>query len=317
MRRSLFLVIGVTLILSLLLSCFRKKPPARNLESRLEELFPGQFQIVVSNLDLLDVLKQFKGEKRAIIGDKSDPDVQFVLDWQKRSDTLGVDKETVQREHEKAKADIAQARKLFALLKDHRLERFSVGVIDQGAIIQVFAEPIPATREQTLGTIKAALDTSTEPLQTSIFIELMEPEAYHVKFQDVIPRGHWLTGDGWQRDEKTTSIDFVWRKALNLQKLRGEWTVNTESKRSQRRQEQSFQEAVEWAKRNLPANYDVDADKPFHLEVAADNGLVIRYGFPYFAKKPVAEDAEPLGYICGRYDTDKGAFSQWRKQTEF
>jgi hypothetical protein len=317
LRRSLYWVIGVTLIFSLLLACFRKKRPAHNLESRLEELFPGQFQIVVSNLDLLDVMNQYKGEKRAIIGDKSDPDVQFVLNWQKRSDTLGVDAETVRREHEKAKTDIAQARKLFALLKDHRLERFSVSVIDQGAIIQVFAEPIPATREQTLRTIKAALDTRAEPSQTSIFIELMEPEAYHVKFQDVIPRGHWLTGDGWQKDEKTTSIDFVWSKALNLQKLRGEWTVNTESKRSQRRQEQSFQEAVAWAERNLPSNYYVDADKPFHMEVAADNGLVIRYGFPYFAQKPVGEDIEPLGYICGRYDTDKGTFSQLRKQTEF
>src|SRR5205823_3617342 len=103
-------------------------------------------------------------------------------------DTLGVDPETVRTAYEQAKTDAAQARKLIGLLRDHHLEKFSVSVIKQGAIIQIFAEPVPAMREQTLGIVKSTLDARTDAVQTSIFVEFMEPAAFHTRYQDFIPR---------------------------------------------------------------------------------------------------------------------------------
>jgi len=293
-------------MLSFLLGCFRGKAPTNDIGTRLEELFPGKFQVLVSNLKLLDVMAQYRGDKQAIVGEKSDQDVQFVLDWRTKSPGLGVDPEMVRKAHEQAKLDISEAKNLVALLKEHRLEKFSVGVIKQAAFIQVFADPVPATREQTLHIVKAALHPLSEPAQTSIFIELMEPAAYQTKYQDLIPRGHWLTGDGWQREQKTMSIDFESNR----------WQINPESKRAGQYADQSYQQALAWAKRSLPPSTYLASDK-FSFEIPDDNQLALRYGFPYFAKKPEAENADPIGYVCGQYDSDKGTFTQLRKQTEF
>ncbi|MBK9338324.1 MAG: hypothetical protein IPM98_17990 [Lewinellaceae bacterium] len=43
----------------------------------LEQQFPGRFDVQVSNLKMLDLPAQFKGEKRAAVADKTDQEVQF------------------------------------------------------------------------------------------------------------------------------------------------------------------------------------------------------------------------------------------------
>ena len=316
--RPLFFI----LLMFSIFGCFRKKSAPKNVEAWLEEAFPGQFQVVVSNLKMLDIMARYRGEKRAVIADKADPEVQFLLDWIKGTPTLGLDTAQVQRLHERAKVDVAQARALFKLLENKGLEKFSVGVIENAAYIQVFWAPTPVAREQILTLLKNALDAQGEPVQTSIFVELMEPEAYHTTFQNIIPYGHWKTGAAWQREEQIMSIDFEWSKTLNPKKLLQGWALNPDSKRCGQYLDLAFREANAWAAQNLPKPFFMALSAPHTVEIPEKNGLSIRFGFPYFDQPlPTEEEAasvpKPKGYVCGVYDSEKQVFSGLRKAKEF
>ena len=125
-------VIGTFAIFCLLMfslfGCFRKKNAKVTLGSWLETHFPGQFEVVQSNLNL-NVMDLYYGRKLALIADKADPEVQWMVNWQKDATDLGLNVAEVQAASDSARSDVAQARALFGLLKNAGLERFSVGVI--------------------------------------------------------------------------------------------------------------------------------------------------------------------------------------------
>jgi hypothetical protein len=71
-----------------------------------------------------------------------------------------------------------------------------------------------------------------------------------------------------------------------------------------------------WANQNLPQPHYLDEEQTYMLGIPDDNHLAIRYGFPYFAQKPLTHDTPPTGYVSGRFDFDNGTFSRLRKQAE-
>ena len=303
-----------------LFSCFRRKSAPTNISGWLEQQFPGQFNVVISNLKMLDIKAQFKGEKRALIASQSEPEVQFLLDWEKGTPSLGVDSATVLRLYEASKADVVRARALFQRLTSAGLSRFSAGVIQPAAYIQVYAEPAPEARRQVLTTILAAL--AVEAPQTSIYVEWMEPEAYHTEFQDIIPLGHWSTGMGWQRENNIMSINFEWKAGLQATQLLAHWALNPESKRCAGFRQEAYRQALAWAEKKLSPPFFLPPDEPSGYEVVeTEAGPAIRYCFPYFDKALPATDSvetpEPAGYVCGTYSADQRRFSGIRKQADF
>jgi|GEM_PF-5882187 len=107
---GLFLLI-VAILAFTVFNCFRKKTPAKKgLETELERMFPGQFQVLLHNLKMLDVMVQIQGNKQAVIGEMADPEVQFLLDWHKGTEGASFDSSTVMTAHERAKKEVAQAR---------------------------------------------------------------------------------------------------------------------------------------------------------------------------------------------------------------
>ncbi|MFN0174605.1 MAG: hypothetical protein ACKVU0_08170 [Saprospiraceae bacterium] len=309
-----------TLLMFSIFSCFSKKTPPKNIESWLELHFPGQFDVLVSNLKMLDVMAQFKGEKQALLADKSDPEVQFLLDWQKGADSLGLSLEQVKQNLEVAKIYVAAARELFKSLKGKGLDKYSVGVIDQTAYIQVFLEPTPIARKQTLEIVKAVLDARPEQPQSSIFLELMEASSYQSEFKDIIPYGHWKTGMAWQDDNKIMALDFEWGKALKLSALMRHWKINALAKRSSQYQELARQEANEWAEKNLPKPWFMPSNRPYTTETLEMDEPAIEFGFPFYDQKlpeePSHTDPEPKGYVVGTYLFDQKVFTKLRKQVE-
>ena len=310
------------LLMFSIFSCFRKKTPTqKGVESELERMFPGQFQVVLSNLKMLDVMALYKGEKQALIGDKADPEVQFLLDWSKGTESAGFDSSTVTAAHERSKAHVAQARALFKLLKNKGLDKFSVGVIHPAAYIQVFMEPTPATRKQTLEIVKAVLDERAEQDQTSIFLEFMEASSFHSEFKDIIPYGHWKTGRSWQDDHKIMSLDFEWDRALELPELMRHWELTPVSKRNSEYTDLARQQAMEWAEKNLPKPYFMPANRPYTYDIPETEDPSIRFGFPYYDQKlpeeTSHEDPEPKGYVVGTYSFDQKVFTKLKEQAEF
>lgn len=306
------------LLMFSLFSCFRKKTPPRNIEDWLEAHFPGRYDVLTSNLKMLDVMAQFKGEKLALVAEKADTCVQFLLDWQKGAESLGIDSAAVGRVHEAAKADVAAAREFYPVLKTAGLEKFSVGVVGRALYIQVFAEPEPALRDALLRRIKKALDERPEMPQTSIFIELMEPDAFETEFHEIIPQGHWQTGTGWQRQQKIMALDFERTAGTDIRALSRHWALNPESKRCGDYHAEAFRSAQEWANRSLKQPFFLPEDQLVSFELTEEGPPGIRYGFPYYDQPPAADsEAEPAGYVCGWYYADQPGFTGIRAQKEF
>lgn len=298
--------------------CFKKKPAPNNIETWLEAQFPGQFEVLHSNLNF-NVMDMYRGKKTALVADKADPDVQFLLFWKKDSTDLRLTNEEVQTSFETAKRDVAQARDLFKLLKNKDLEKISVGVIEPAAYILIFAEPDAAMREEVLTKIKAALDERGEASQKSIWIEWMEPSAYGQKFGDIIPNGHWKTEPGWQEQEKIMSLNFEYRKEVSVATLMRHWEANPMSKRGAADRDDAYRQAKIWAEKNLPKPFYLEPEQLVGFEVDKQDGLAIHYHFPYFDARPGEGDSglmEPKGYVSGLYHTEKKTFSGIKKQKE-
>lgn len=296
--------------------CFKKKTAPVNIETWLETRFPGQFDVLHSNLNF-NVMDMYRGKKTALVAEKSDPEVQFVLFWKKDLPDVGLTKEEVQTAFETAKNDVAQARDLFKQLKNKGLENFSVGVIEPAVYILVFAEPDATTRGQVLAKIKSALDAKNTP--TSIWIEMMEPSAFGQKFGDIIPHGYWKTETGWQEQEKIMSLNFECRKEVSVATLMAHWEVNPMSKRGAAGREDAYRQAKIWAEKNLPKPFYLESNQMVGFETDEKDGLAVHYHFPYFDAQPNENDsglAEPKGYVSGLYHTEKKTFSAIKKQKE-
>lgn len=297
--------------------CFRKKTPPDTIQSWLETEFPGQFEILDSNLKMLDIMAQFKGQKQALVADKTDQEVQFFLDWTKGVPGLGVDQASVQSKLSEARQETAKARVLFKALESNGLEQFSIGLIQKSVYVLVFAEPGPELRTKTLKTVLDCLDQQPNPEQSRVVLEFMEPGVYQTRFKEIIPRGDWVVEQGFLRENKILSINFEYEKGRNAASIQPQWTLNPESTRAVGFHQRSFEQAQKWAEQHLP--------KPYFME---DGGLVsfepidgtkpgIRYGFPYFLEKPADEAPEPVGYVVVDYDFDQKTCLKMKKQKEF
>lgn len=304
-----------------LFGCFkRKNTNPKNLEEWLEANFPGQFKVLDSNqnYDIKDLF--FTGKKRGLVADVADQEVQFIVDWikpDKNGGSLGINVEEVKHKLEEGRADVQRGRELFKLLKDNGLHQFSVGSIEQAAYILVFAEPSVENRNQIISSIKNTLDARAEQPQTSIWIEIMEPSAYQVEFQDIIPRAFWQRPGTWHDSNKIMSLDFEWKKGIPVSALMKGWKFNTYSERTSGFIKEAYPKALAWAEKKLP--------KPFYLEpehmvwfseVSEEeaDGLAAKLGFPYFESKPgEEEEAEPKGHVVGIYLIDSKEFIKVKK----
>ncbi len=293
-----------------------------HVETELERMFPGQFEVLNSNLKMLDIMAQYKGDKQAVIGDKADPDVQFLLDWYKGTTTVGFDSATVIAAHEHAKKDVMQSRELFKILKNNGMGDISVGVIDSAAYIQVYAEPRPELRRHTLEILKTVLEQKPRRKQTSIFIELLEPEEFHKRYQDVIPATHWQTGAGMQGEMLILTLNFELSASMNIAELMRHWQMNIGAKRLHQAQKDAYQTAHAWAEKNLPKPIYMSEDDYESFEALVGDEPAARFGYPYYDKDFSAEEKlytenEAKGYITGVYYFDQKAFLKLKRQKEF
>lgn len=304
----IFLMLG-------LFSCFGKKTPAKpDLGSELERLFPGQFQVLISNLKMLDIKAQFQGVKQAVVADKTDSEIHCFIDWEKNAAALGIDSAKVAAAHQAAKRDIEQARALFALLKEKGLKNTSVGVIKQAAYLQVFDEPTPALRKHTLEILQSVVGQIP---QTHVFIELLEPQAYRQRYQDIIPASHWKTEAGLQQDELILSLEVRMEEHFDIPELTRHWKINSGCRRLREARDQAYQTALAWSSKYLPKPFYMNDDGYTTVETLISDEPALRWGYPYFEQNSSEGEqfvTDAKGYVTGVYYFDRKTFSNLRKQ---
>jgi hypothetical protein len=304
-------------------ACFRKKGEPKNIESWLDRHMPGQLQVVNSNLKMLDVMAQFKGEKQALVADQHNQEIQFLLDWEKDSSDLGLNKSYIEDQLAYAREGYRKSTELYQQFASAGLEKVAVGVHHLNIYVQYYAEPGPEERENFR---KAVLQVMNQWIKTdgyTLYFQIMEPSAYHTKLKNIIPAGHFLTENGWQQEHEILSLSIYWR---DIKAESWNWDINTASLRGQAITDQAFEKASEWAQKHLPAGARLEEGKLIGFELikhpdpayqmADAHSPSIRISFPYTLDKKKTEEEEPDGFVTCVYVLDGQKIGQFKKEKE-
>ena len=304
-----------TLLISLF-GCFKKKEVKNDLPTWLETNFPGQL-VMVNNIVNLDPMNLFIKEKKTILADKNDPEVQIKVTWFKKEDGLGLNVAEVQTSLDNARKDIKAARMIFDALKKNGLEKFSVGAIEMAAYILIYDEPSSELRKSNLIKILASLDALPDHSQTSIWINWMEPTAYQQEFKDIIPYGYWYRGDSYHDNHTIMSLDFEWSPGLKADILNTGWTISIKSERALSFQDEAYTAASSWAEKKLPSPFYLEKDQMTTIGPDEEDRMAIEFQFPYFTSKPdttvLGFEDSALGYVRVVYQTDQKTFGKFKK----
>jgi hypothetical protein len=324
LKKILLLLTGLFSIgVFALTACFRKKGDPKNLGDWLEKNMPGQLQVLDSNLKMLDVMAQFKGEKQALVADQQNQDIQFLLDWEKDSANLGLDKPDIEDQLAYAREGYRKSTELYQLFASAGLEKVAVGVHHLNIFIQYYAEPGSEEREKFK---KAVLQVMNQWIKTdgyTLYWQIMEPAAYQTKLKNIIPAGHFITENGWQQDNEILSLSILWR---DIKAESWNWDINTVSLRGQAITDQAFEKASEWARQNLPAGAHLEEGKLIGFELvkhpdqarqkADAHSPSIRISFPYILEKKETEEHEPDGFVTCVYVLDGQKIGQFKNEKE-
>lgn len=313
----------VSIAVIALMSCFRKKGDPKNLSDWLEKNMPGQLQVLDSNLKMLDVMAQFKGEKQALLADKNNEEIQFLLDWSKGGENLGVNTQNIQNQLDYARERYQKAVELYQKFVAAGLEKVAVGVHHTNIFIQYYAEPTSVEREKFKQTV---LNVMTEWIKTdgfTLYLQIMEPASYQAKMKNIIPYGHFITENGWQQDQEILSLSTVWK---DIKSEPWQWDINVVSLRAQAFTDQAFEKAQEWAQKHLPKGAQIEEGKLIGYDIVKHpedarqkgdpNSPSIRISFPYTLKKSKEENAEPDGFVTCVYVLDTQQIAQFKAEKE-
>lgn len=292
------------LLMFSLFSCFKKKSPAKSdFPSWLETQYPGKFTVLESgsNYDIVDYIK---GKKQTWIAEKADPDVQFLMYWNKNADTLDITTQDLQQAWDAARENTRHARQLHALLTEAGLENVSAGANQSKGNILVFAEPTPDLRENLTKTLTLLHPKLKAAGFDSVWTGIMEPAAYKYHFEDIIPNPHWQRAGNWQGN------NLLFFSGWALQNKAPEpFQYNSACDRNGAVSNQAATEAQAWAEKNLK--------KPFYLETTTgyavgddpSDPLRVIYEFPLYTAKPETDEDEPKGHVSVTYHVDKRTFT--------
>lgn len=298
------------LLMFSLFSCFKKKSPKNDFPAWLGKQFPGTFTVLQSgsNYDVMDYLK---GKKQTWLADKQDPDVRFIIYWEKGQTVFDADE--VKKAWNKAKKDTETARKLRRHIASLGWDKVSAGADDAVGYVLFFVEPTPETRKALTGKLSTLHEALKRLELTHVWVLLMQPSAHGVEFGEVVPDTHWSRAGTWQRDNLMFSVD--WNLAEN--ETPGPWEYNRDGDATSAFIDEATPVAVEWAEKNLKKPYYLETKTGIRYSMSDDDPLVLVPEFPVFDTKPEnGYEEEPKGYVKGRYHVDKRTFTQLKFSTE-
>ncbi len=297
---KIFILLAICL---LLVQCVRKKKNTENLESWLKVHYQEKLKVIETHSDNIIRNWSFK-VKKSVIADSNDSLLQIQIKWDAREPGLGISKEEIDRQFDKARIELQDAKSLFEELKASGMTSFSAGIQYGDAYILVFKPATPEQRQQDLRTIKKACDSWKKTNIYNLWIQLMEPAGFQKEFGDIIPLAHWVRLDSWHSRNMILSLNKEAGFDFDLPSMDKEWQFNTESDLLLKWIEKSRPLAESWAKSHIKKHVE------FNAEVAYESlnemlGAKLRYPFH---NAGTSDSAAVDGYVEGDYLFDRDSF---------
>lgn len=296
-----------------LFGCAKKEKQPQRLADWLDMEFPDQLIVLENVIDLNPALL-FSGDKKSIVADKQDQEVQILVAWNKKTAGLGVEKEAIARQIASSREDVRKARAVYTSLHEVGLDRFSVGVVESAVYILVYEDLSPESRKALLDTIVAMSNQEEVRTMHSIWIEMMEPAVYQEEFKTIVPYGYWKRGDTYHERNIVMSLyidhRLPWDSAIKMK----EWKINNNSQRAESYTQMAYATASDWVKENVASTYYTDDNHYVVYDVTDEHPMSVQYAFPYFSDKQDAEnedwESRVIAYVTGTYQVPEKKFTQ-------
>lgn len=308
LQRHRILVLTFQLVLMFsLFGCTRKKDTTKEVQQWLDKNFAGQFEILKTEYATNQWISLDKTSFKIALGAIADPEVQFVIPWNRSAKDGGMTREALESAYQNAVNETAAGRSLLRLLQQSGLSNIAVGYSSPYADIMLFTEPTPEVQVQVLKAVQEALKAWSPAAEADVQLLLMEEKSQGERFQDLIPRKmvHALERDLWQQDNCLYHLQ--WDSKASIQELKNQWTINCRAVRTSAYRDSAYQCALAWVtKAQLKPPIRLEANQLIGEQVDDNDLKAIRYWFPYFLDTLASgEEAAPDGHIVVVYQTEK------------
>jgi hypothetical protein len=309
--------------------CFEPQKPPENVSAWIVQKFHGQLEVKNAWIKMPEAYSiPTDGMWQALVVDKSNPEVQFLLIWKEKTPDFGLNVDDVQAQYEYAQEIITKGEAVCQWMEEAGVPPCAINFDGTNINLFVFAEPSPENRTQIITRARPVLERYIQHTCCwTIRISLLEPAGYRQKFQVYAPKGVFYTDLEWIKAQTilTTSLNWdYWNKSPDEIPR---WELNSQSDRCSTEYLASARlQALTWAKTHLPASIVLEPGKsiPFEFQKNPDantqaparNTPGLRFAFPYFETKAVSTE-QPKGYITGVYFPDDQSFTTIRMQSTY
>lgn len=312
MRKSLsiFITIVITMSLFSLFGCFKKKPSEpKNIGDWLNVQWEGRFEVIATPTNFTDKEYYFN-KRKSVIAETADPEVQFVLNWVKGEKDVGLTREIVDEAYSIGRKEVTLAREILKSLKDTGIDSVSVGTSGSVGYVFVFTEPMQERREKMLQEIIDVLRLYRETKALGFELSIMEPMVFSAEFKEIIPEGHWLRLDSWQRSHEILRLSIPADQPIQSEQLNAKWYFNTNSDRLFTFMDSAYAEVLTWAKTKMPKGGKIEDTQGAEYWLDEQDGMLVHISFPFFETEQVSEGQERSGVISGVFDVDNKTFTE-------
>ncbi len=309
--------------------CFEPQKPPANVSEWIEQKFHGQLEVKNAWIKMSETYSvPTDGMWQALVVDKSNPEVQFLLIWKENTPDFGLKVDDVQHQYEYAQEIISKGEALCQWLEEAGVPHCAVNLGGTDINLMVFAEPSPENRAQIIARARPVMERYIHHTCCwTIRISMLEPAGYRQKFQIYVPEGIFYTDLDWMKAQTILTTWLEWDYWNKRPDEMPHWVVNSQSDRcSTEYLESARLQAQAWAKTHLPASIVLEPGKsiPFEFQKNPDantqaparNTPGLRFAFPFFDTKAVS-NKDPKGYITGVYLPDDQSFTTMRMQSTY
>ncbi len=295
MRSNIFLLAVLTFVA---FSCV-SDPASSDTQTLLDELFPNQFKVVAG------VKESSKTDTLILVHvqSKTNPDLQFTVDYYPAKDQGGLQKDAVQNAFKAAQTNAKPAGELLKVLEKNGLKNILVGAdMPQNTIVlQLYEEPFSSAFSSRIKQIqKICSEWAAQRKMSSCKLTLivMDPKAWGQKFKGIIDARFINYNDPWiyahtiadARADLTDpgAADFL----LGSMRLSGNREMEIRKK--------AYAKVNEFLLASQTTEFHVELQAMVNTEWDLRSMDRIRYFFPYCQATEETKNDSCMGNFAGR-----------------